>query len=332
MLEWAWPWAFAALVLPWLVRAWLPPARAGARGAVAIPFLAELRQLDAGAVRAGGALPAWALLAWSALCIAAARPQWVGEVELLPLTGRDLMLAVDVSGSMAAEDMRVGGRAVDRLTAVQAVVGDFLSRRQGDRVGLLLFGQQAYLMSPLTFDLASVRYQLETSTIGLAGRETAIGDAIGLAVKRFREAGTDQRVLILLTDGVNTAGALAPEQATELALAERVRIYTVGIGGESRPAGMLGMMFAQPAEIDEPGLRRIAAQTGGRYYRARDTRELAGIYAEIDRLEPAAQEGESLRPRRELFPWPLAASLLLSMTPLLLQAARRRGALKVRPT
>ena len=125
--------------------------------------------------------------------------------------------------------------------------------------------------------------------------------------------------------------ALAPEQATELAIAERVRIYTVGIGGENRPPGMLGMMFAQPAEIDEPGLRRIAEQTGGRYYRARDTRELAGIYAEIDRLEPAAQEGESLRPRRELFPWPLAASLLLSMMPLLLHLARRLDARRVRP-
>ncbi len=325
MLEWAWPWLACALPLPWLARRLLPPAPVEGGGAVVLPFLAELMPLSDAATGARLRVPAWALVAWIALCVAAARPQWVGEPQALPLTGRDLMLAVDVSGSMAAEDMRVGGRVVDRLSAVQVVVGDFLSRRQGDRVGLLLFGQQAYLMSPLTFDLASVRYQLETSTIGLAGRETAIGDAIGLAVKRFREAGTEERVLILLTDGVNTAGALSPEQATDLAVAEGVRIYTIGIGGDSRPSGMLGMMFARPPEIDEAGLRRIAERAGGRFFRARDTQELAGIYAEIERLEPAAQPGEQLRPRRELFPWPLAAALLAALLPLLAAASRLRG-------
>ncbi len=331
MLEWSWPWMLVVLPLPWLLRRLLPGARGAGHGAVALPFLAEMAPLGARGGRTGLRLPVWALLAWLALCVAAARPQWVGEPQSLPLTGRDLMLAVDVSGSMAAEDMRVGGRAVDRLSAVQVVVGDFLGRRLGDRVGLLLFGQQAYLMSPLTFDLASVRYQLETSTIGLAGRETAIGDAIGLAVKRLREAGTTQRVLILLTDGVNTAGALTPEQATELAIAESLRVYTVGIGGEQRGRGMLGMMFAQPAEIDEPGLQRIAERTGGRYFRARDTAELAGIYAEIDRLEPAAQPGEQLRPRRELYPWPLGAALLLALLPLMAVLPRVRGAREARP-
>lgn len=311
MLEWQWPWVFALLPLPWLLRRLLPPAPDRGGAALRLPFGAE-----ASAVVGAGATPglrlAWLpLLAWGLLCAAGARPQWVGEVEVQPRSGRDLLLAVDVSGSMAAEDMRIGGRAVDRLTAVQVVAGDFLSRRAGDRVGLLLFGQQAYLMTPLTFDLTHVRYQLETSSIGLAGRETAMGDAIGLAVKRFREAQAEQRVLILLTDGVNTAGALDPLKATELAVAEKVRIHTVGIGGDSRRSGMLGMVFAQPEQIDEATLEQVASRTGGRFFRARNTQELAGIYAEIDRLEPAAKPGERLRPRRELFPWPLAAALLL---------------------
>lgn len=318
MLEWAWPWVAALLPLPWLLR-WLLPAAADRGGiALRLPFAEEARAIAASASLSHfAALPLLAMLAWALLCIAAARPQWVGDAQDQPRSGRDLMLAVDVSGSMQAEDMRIGGRAVDRLTAVQVVAGDFLRRREGDRVGLLLFGQQAYLMTPLTFDLKHVDYQLQTSVIGLAGRETAIGDALGLAVKRLRETTSKQRVLILLTDGVNTAGALNPRQGSELAKAENVRVYAVGVGGDSQSSGMLGMNFAQPAEIDEATLQAVAQDTGGRYFRARNTAELAGIYAEIDQLEPSIQTGERLRPRTELFVWPLGAALLLAALGLL---------------
>ena len=319
MYEFAWPLVLLCLPLPWLARLLLPRAPESAGTALRVPFFGELIAL-AGSRRArAGArsliLPA---LAWVLLCIAAARPQYVGEVEALPQTGRDLLLAVDVSGSMAAEDMQIGGRTVDRMTAVKVVVGDFLARRAGDRVGLLLFGQQAYQVTPLTFDLASVRYQLETSAVGLAGRETAIGDAIGLAVKRLRERPGDERVLILLTDGVNTAGELPPLKAAELAASNNVRVYTVAVGSEGGRMNMLGLSMPTPgAEIDEATLTKIADSTGGRFFRARDTSELAGIYAELDRLEPAAQEGEKLRPRTELFPHPLALALLLGLLPLL---------------
>lgn len=318
MLDLAWPLALLALPLPWLVRAVLPRARPDPGAALRVPFYGELDAL-AGEHAGGGARRwRWALLAWVLLCLAAARPQWVGEAESLPLSGRDLMLAVDVSGSMAAEDMEIGGRNVDRLTAVKVVLGDFLQRRAGDRVGLVLFGQFAYQMTPLTFDRNSVRYQLETSAIGLAGRETAIGDAIGLSVKRLRQRPADQRVLILLTDGVNTAGELPPLKAAELAQAEKVRIYTVAIGSESGQMRVFGIPVATPgAEIDEATLTRIAELTGGRFFRARDTAELAGIYAELDRLEPAPQDAERLRPRRELFIHPLALALLLALLPLL---------------
>lgn len=325
MNAWAWPWALLALPLPWLARAWLGPAAPGGGAALRLPFFDEAVAL-AGSGRHGGRIHRLALLVWLLLCIAAARPQWVGEIERPPLSGRDLLLAVDVSGSMAAEDMRIGGRPVDRFTAVKLVLGDFLTRRVGDRVGLLLFGSQAYLMTPLTFDRESVRYQLQTSAIGIAGRETAIGDAVGLAVKRLREQPQAQKVLILLTDGVNTAGALTPPEAAELARADGLKVYVIGIGGDGQRPGLMGMLLPQAAdEIDEPGMIALAEATGGRYFRARSTQELAAIYAELDRIEPAAQAGETLRPRRELYPWPLGAGLLLGVGLLAWQVRPRRA-------
>jgi len=326
--EFAWPLILLLLPLPWLVRRLLPRAPEAGGAALRVPFFGELVQLagDAGPGAAGRKL--WLpVLAWLLLLGAAARPQWVGEAQVMPTSGRDLMLAVDVSGSMAAEDMEIGGRRVDRLAAVKVVLGDFLERRVGDRVGLLLFGQFAYQMTPLTFDRNSVRYQLETSTIGLAGRETAIGDAIGLAVKRLRERPADQRVLILLTDGVNTAGQLPPMKAAELAQAEQVRVHTVAMGSESGQMRVFGVPVATPgAEIDEKTLGEIADLTGGRFFRARDTAELAGIYAELDRIEPAAQEGDTLHPRSELFMYPLVGMLLLAFATLF-AAPRAREAL-----
>jgi Ca-activated chloride channel homolog len=328
MLEFAWPLVLLALPLPWLLRRALPRVAHDGGVALRVPMFGELASFAAGGDGGGLRRSLWLpICAWALLCAAAARPQWVGEAQELPLSGRDLMLAVDVSGSMAAEDMLIGGRAVDRLTAVKVVLGDFLERRVGDRVGLILFGQQAYQLTPLTFDRKSVRYQLESSAIGLAGRETAIGDAIGLAVKRLRDRPADQRVLILLTDGVNTAGQLPPLKATELALAEGVRVHTVAMGSDGGQMRVFGMPVATPgAEIDEETLRTIAQQTGGRFFRARDTAELAGIYSELDRIEPALQEGERLRPRAELFMHPLSFALLLALLPLLRGSGVRRGA------
>jgi len=241
--------------------------------------------------------------------VAAARPQSPGEVVQPPASGRDLMLAVDLSGSMGEEDMRVGGRTVDRLTAAKAVLADFLDRREGDRVGLIVFGERAYALVPLTLDRDSVRSQLLDSVVGLAGRETALGDAIGLAVKRLRDQPPGQRVLVLLTDGVNTAGQLDPAKAAELARDHDVRIHTVAFGGDV--GGLFGLRLpGDAAEIDEAALAGIAAATGGRAFRARDTGELAGIYAEIDRLEPVQRPGEAVRPPVERYPWPLGAALL----------------------
>jgi Ca-activated chloride channel family protein len=325
----AWPWLLLALPLPWVVRWLLPPARqAGA--ALKVPYGARL---DAIATQAGHAhargvgVLAW--VAWALLCVAAARPQQLGELVRPPQAGRDLMLAVDLSGSMSDEDMQLGGGLVDRLTAAKAVLADFLDRRSGDRVGLIVFGQKAYALTPMTLDLDTVREQLDDSVVGLAGRETAIGDAIGLAVKRLKpktaaRQPSKQNVLILLTDGVNTAGMLDPLKAAELARDNGVRIHAIAFGGEGGGLSVFGIPLHLPGggeDIDETTLKRIADLTGGKEFRARDTEQLAGIYAEIDRLEPVKRPGQSVRPRIERYPWPLGIGLACG---LLAFAAPRR--------
>ncbi|MGY0505089.1 vWA domain-containing protein [Luteimonas sp. e5] len=323
-----------ALPLPWLARAWLPAAATPGAPALKLPQARERLQIAPaiGAVGRRAGVPWLPLLAWCLLCVAAARPHTLGPVQSPPASGRDLMLAVDLSGSMEETDMELGGRRVERITAAKAVLADFLARRESDRVGLIVFGQRAYAVSPLTRDRDSVQRQLRDALVGMAGRETAIGDAIGLAVKRLRAQTLGQRVLILLTDGENTAGTLTPQKAAELAQVENVRIHTIAFGGEGATLSVFGMQLPMPgmqAGMDEESLREIAATTGGRFFRARDTASLAGIYAEIDALEPVEHAGAPLRPRIEHYwRWLLAAMavLLLAFAVASIAAWRRRAA------
>ena len=301
-------WALAALPLP--LAAWyLLPRAAPGGGALRVPFFAGLMQGRADAGRRSRWPLTLGVLAWLLLVLAAARPQWVGEPIPLPMQGRDLMLAVDISESMSETDMRIGNQVVDRLTAVKAVAGDFIERREGDRIGLILFGQQAYVQTPLTFDRETAHTLLFESAVGLAGRATAIGDAIGLAVKRLRDAPEQERVLILLTDGANTAGRIGPMKAAELAAEAGVRIYTIGVGAD--PRSRLGQLLGG-SPLDEQTLNAIAEITGGRYFRARDVRGLQAIYGALDELEPVESDQQSFRPIDELFAWPLAAALILA--------------------
>lgn len=313
-LQLAWPWLLLALPVPLAVWLFVPRADAPNTLALRVPFFGLFQEVKAPSSIGGASR--WPLLlaalAWGLLVLAAARPQWLGEPVPLPMAGRDLMLAVDISGSMTEDDMVIGGRVVDRLTSVKAVAGDFIERREGDRVGLILFGQQAYLQTPLTFDRDTARTLLFESAVGLAGRETAIGDAIGLAVKRLRDQPAEERVLILLTDGANTAGSIAPLRAAELARDAGVRIHTIGVGSDPRAGFGAFSLSMGRNPLDEATLSAIAEQTGGRYFRARDVRELQGIYAALDELEPVESDQQTFRPVGELYAWPLGVALLLS--------------------
>jgi Ca-activated chloride channel family protein len=256
-----------------------------------------------------------ATLVWLLLVIAASRPQWVGEIESMPVTGRDLLLAVDISGSMDTQDMILNNTAVNRLKVVKKVAGEFIQRRHGDRVGLILFGSRAYLQTPLTFDTETTATLLDESEIGLAGRETAIGDAIGLAVKRLRDDAAADRVLILLTDGANTSGEVQPLQASGFAARDGLTVYTVGVGAdEMMVQDFFGSRVVNPsADLDEDTLRAIADQTGGRYFRARDAKSLEKIYEILDELEPVESDVEIIRPVDELFYWPLGIAYMLAL-------------------
>lgn len=317
MIEFVWPWVFAVLPLPWLVYLFMP--RAGARdAALYVPFFRAMSGLD---VRSAGAtarnlfLTLLAVLAWIALVTAAARPQWIGDPIELPTTGRDLMLVVDISGSMEAQDMQLGGQGANRLQVTKAIVGDFVRRRTGDRLGLILFASRAYTQAPLTFDRATVETLLYEAQIGIIEENaTAIGDGIGLGVRHLRERPQASRVLIMLTDGVNNAGEITPIQAGELAAREGIKVYTIAIGAEAGTANTLfGPRTVNPsADLDEDTLTQIAQSTGGQFFRARDRDELERIYAILDELEPVDQEAETFRPTQALFFLPLSLALGLS--------------------
>lgn len=321
-----WPQMFYLLPLPLLVYFLLPPIKSTAQAALRVPFYEQLEQMDTPAVGKwySSLRLVFALLMWVLLVSAAARPQYIGEPVALPAEGRDLMMAVDISGSMEMPDLTLNNEHVTRLEVVKQVAGEFVKQRVGDRIGLILFGKRAYLQTPLTFDRSTVNHMLNESEIGLAGKETAIGDAIGLAVKRLRQQKNSDRVLILLTDGANTAGEVTPDQAARLAAGEGLKIYTVGIGADKLDVrnilgarginSLLGPRTINPsADLDEDTLKNIARQTGGRYFRARDSSGLRDIYREIDRIEPAQKDMETFRPVRELFFWPLAFVLLVSL-------------------
>ena len=323
MINFEWPWMLLMLPLPWLVRRFAAPAATVREAALRIPFLEDFRE-EAGSVLLNQPqrLSLWlAALAWLFLVLAGMRPLWLGDYIDIPVSGRDLLLAVDLSGSMQEEDFILNGKQIDRLSATKWVAGNFIERRVGDRIGLILFGEQAYLQAPLTFDRKTVHTLLDESAIGLAGKATAIGDAIGLAVKRLRGRDEANRVLILLTDGANTAGAVEPLEAAELAAKEGLKIYTIGVGADQLMIrDLFGFREVNPSlDLDEKTLKAIAGKTGGRYFRARDTKELEKIYKILDALEPVKKDTRRFRPRTSLYYWPLSLALVIASVLLLLR-------------
>ncbi|MGB5258808.1 MAG: VWA domain-containing protein [Woeseiaceae bacterium] len=314
----AWPWVLLALPLPWLVRVLFPPAQGLSQAGLRVPTLDSFETLkDRSDAEQLLNWRFWvAVAAWLLLVLAAARPERIGEELDVPVSGRNLMLAVDLSGSMDQKDFELGNRRVDRLTATKAVASDFIERREGDRIGLILFGERAYLQVPLTLDRETVNVLLMEAFIGLAGEKTAIGDAITLAVRRVHEqpAEAGDQVLVLLTDGANTAGEVDPLKAAQLAQQVGLRIYTIGIGAEQLEVASLigGRRRINPsADLDEQTLTQIAEMTGGRYFRATDTASLQDIYRLVDELEPVEEPESGFRPVKSLFFWPLGGAFVL---------------------
>jgi len=314
----AWPWALLALPLPWLLW-WRLPARATAdrlRHPVVQGWLGDSREREpTRSSRAGF----WLWLVWVLLIAALARPQTVGPPLIPVQPGRSMMLVVDLSLSMAEADMQWQTQTVSRYQAVQAVVGDFVRQRRGDALGLIVFGDFAALQAPLTPDVDAVDGVLATLQPGMAGNSTAIGDALALAVQRLRQAQTEDAVIILLSDGENTAGELMPWQGAEAAEASGVRVHSIGFGAEPR----LGVFTMSNSSVDEVTLSSIAEQTGGRYFRARSTQELAAVYQQLDALEPSAQRSLNNRQTHDWFWGPALAALALLALGRVLNSQRR---------
>ncbi len=328
MYSFDWPWIFLLLPLP-ILSYWLSKTTdSEQRQALRVPFYTQISQLSTHqnkpALNTFSPLLILAFFAWIFLLIACAQPKWSGDVIEIPVSGRDLMLAVDISGSMDTKDMFFAQDAVNRLVAVKSVILPFIQQRKGDRLGLILFADNAYLQTPLTFDRKTIEKMLYEAFIGMAGkRATAIGDAIGLAVKRLKDLPADEsnsRVLILLTDGSNNAG-IDPVTAAKLAKQIGIKIYTIGFGADEMIIrSFFGGQRVNPSrDLDEKTLRKIAQLTGGQYFRARDTQELHKIYQLLDQLEPVESDNLSYRPSKALFYWPLSMALILSLLIIFLQ-------------
>jgi Ca-activated chloride channel homolog len=311
MLTLSWPWLLALLPLPWFIKKF--PLSQSHGGYLQLPGVLASSQRQSHTQTSSSRKRYW--LMWLLLLCAIARPQWLGEPIELPSKGRDLMLAVDLSGSMQIEDMVINGKTVDRFSLIQNVLGEFIERRNGDRLGLILFADHAYLQAPLTQDRRSIATFLADAQIGLVGKQTAIGEAIALAVKRFDQVSESNRVLVLLTDGSNNAGNIEPDVAAEIAAKRNVTIYTVGVGAElMERRTIFGKERVNPSmDLDEAQLQRLADMTNGYYFRAKNSEDLALIYQKIDQLEPVSRDNLSYRPKSELFFWPLLAALFVSL-------------------
>jgi Ca-activated chloride channel family protein len=329
MFSFAWPWMIVLAPLPFLVR-WLFPAAPRTEGGdapeIAFPYVNRLMSIFPSDASGISSQAFWYLAILTALwlCVIGAlmRPQLMDQSTQVKSIGHDLMLAVDLSGSMHALDFSNGDERLNRLDVIKEVVGKFVRERKGDRIGLVLFGGNAYLRVPLTFDTLSVGKMLDNMQIGEAGDSTAIGDAIGLAVQNLRDRPAQSRVLVLLTDGADNASTIPPLQAAKLAAQYGIRIYTIGIGSHGPvpiPNEDGNIVMAQ-MDLDEDLLQKIADMTGGSYFHATQTSTLETIYDKINKLEATESEERTYLIRKPLYAYPLGAAmgmlLILTLTPL----------------
>lgn len=314
MFTFSWPIAFLLFPLFWLVKKYVPIDKNN-EVMLRVPFIMRIEALH---TFSSSTLFSFHLnhflsfFAWVLFVFAVANPQWLGEPLPIKQDGRNIMLAIDLSESMSISDLRRGNEMNNRLQTVKTVANDFIEKRQGDKIGLILFGSKAYLQTPLTFDHKTVRTMLDDATIGLAGQQTAIGDAIALAIKKLSTENIKSRILILLTDGANNSGDIEPLAAANFAKKNQIKIYTVGLGASQVMINSIfGKQSINPsAQLDEALLKKISDTTEGQYFRAQDEKSLIEILDAINQLEPVLAETKTARPITALFYWPLALSLL----------------------
>ncbi|WP_407529964.1 VWA domain-containing protein [Methylobacterium oryzisoli] len=311
MLTFSYPWLVLIAPLP-LLAWWLLPAHVTSRAGLRVPFFARLVALTGRQPRAGGlvaprSLPRLATLVacWLLVLVALMRPQWIEAPLHRDRPTRDLLLLVDLSGSMDTKDFTdASGRTVDRLTAVKSVLDDFLSRRRGDRAGIVVFGDAPFALVPFTTDLDLCRAMLRDTLVGMAGPRTALGDAIGLGIGLFDRSTVKARTIIALTDGNDTASQLPPAEAASIAKDKGIVIHTVAVGDPSTVG---------EDKLDETALKDVAAATGGGSFRALDRDGLARIYDRLDAIETRRIDTVTFRPRRDVYWVPLAAALFVSL-------------------
>lgn len=315
MFDLACPWALVLILLPWVIWALIPAVKARGSAALKVPFFAAMQQVIAHDKNLGKQRQAlgWLLLVWTLLIIALAGPQWVGDPRPLSRDSYNIMLILDISPSMAVNDMVNHGHRETRLFAVKRAAEQFVAKRVGDKIGLILFGEQAFLMTPLTYDRHNVAQRIEDATVGLAGQSTSIGDAVGLAIKRLQSAPAKGRMIVLLTDGVSNSGVLTPLKAAALAKSEHIQIITIGLHSGLDSTGFNGLFLSMSgaADLDEDSLIAMAKTTGGRYFRATDPQSLEQIYAHIDRMTRVTQDQAQIRPQYDYYPWLLAPALVI---------------------
>lgn len=323
------PWLLLLLAVPLITRRLLPPHREE-RQAVRAPWMQRVTSLlgikpSEGAViieaEPGQRITFW--IVWCLVVLALARPQLLEDPISRVTPSRDMMLLVDLSGSMEATDFtNAAGDTVDRLAAVKEVLDDFLTRREGDRVGLIVFGNAAFVQVPFTQDLDACRILLNETAVRMAGPRTAFGDAIGLAITLFERSEIEDRVIIALTDGNDTSSKIPPAEAAKIAEDKDITIHVVGVGDPSAVG---------EEALDEEALSAVAATTGGQFFHASDRDQLSGIYDELDKIEARDIQSESWHPRRDLFHWPLAVALVLTLLTHTLgiwRSARHRAAVR----
>ena len=318
-MEFSWPWIFLLLPLPLLFR---QPTQGLATNALRIPTMLS-RALDDLQVSSRYTMSVEQIamwLAWIALLLALAQPWRPGDTVVQPVSGRALAMVVDLSGSMERRDFTLDGETSDRLSVVKSVAGQFIEARQGDRISLILFGREAFVASPLSFDLDAIRIILDSAGIGMAGRSTAIGDALGLAIKTLRNDTSDSKAIVLLSDGTNNSGSAEPESAASFARDLGIRIHSVAMGSDDSEASPSGYATANSADLDEATLEAIANDSGGKFFRARSSAELNAVYEEIDKLERSESDAPPVVLQQDLRDWPLLFMLGL----LTILAMRRR--------